>query len=892
MAPTFRARFLGIQRRNASDMARLFADLSAQISAELIRRADADGNVPRTATLEIQRFASDRVLSLFLGRNARGERSPFEVLADGRVVPLSPYMRVLWPNIVAAVELPVEQQAALMRQWIPDDVLAVMQRAMEDPFLEATGRTLLAEMEGAASFTSGGVIPPVREIEVFRPNPLAQYDAPHTWVDPNGYQLSDRVWNVAGQTRQQIDLYLEIAIREGRGALAMSRELEQFLRPDRVNLKTKAPYGTSASYDAMRLARTEITRAHGQALQASAAMNPFVEGVKWNLSPSHPRTDRCDDRARGGPAKDGVYSLGEVPRYPDHPQCLCYLTNVITDDSDATIEALRDDIRRTRKELVDKVGPAKVEEFTTLLLGRKVESGELPTVAPLVIQPSSKLQPIPKPSVDLIEATGIPDLDQLAFVKKLGGSPGAELYEDASGKRYVVKSGASNAHIQSEFLADELYRTLGANVPRARLVEVDGKSHKIAEFVEGRMLGSLSGAEREAANRELQKHFVADALLASWDVIGISEDNVLVDDAGRVWRIDNGGSLTFEERGGAKEVGRFLDEIWTLRDKEIDPQAAEVFGNMSYGDIASQLTALSEQRRDILGLIEDIDLRERIAARFTHATDLAQIYETMSNDKYVDHYIDRFSYHSSWIQSAGLTDFMPKQLRGVGEGRQSVLLFDENGKEWDSIRGDGGIYDEFLNELDQRDRLAVNVLDVWGEQQAGDSWSAMPRYVKQLLAEQRPSEYYVPEAEYPEFMERAISNLRLRFSDERVIDTAAALNALSYETLRRVDMGNRPAPGLIRLLRTESKDVLKAYGIKKVGDKGEVLRGAAESTSLVSPVVVEGGYLTEQDVPLHRVIGMYTFGVDETIYLNDEENELLALLDGADVEFTRVIKER
>jgi hypothetical protein len=217
----------------------------------------------------------------------------------------------------------------------------------------------------------------VRE-QVFRPNPLARYDPPHLWVDSNGYTLSERIWNTAGDTRRRLDAMLEDGIRRGRGVLnletggatGLARDLEQFLIPGRSLKRTRAPYGIDASFDAMRLARTEITRAHGQAAQMAAAMNPFVEQMQWSLSGSHPKPDICDDNASGGPNGDGVYPLDQVPPYPAHPNCLCNLRPVVipADRRDAIFDELRADVRSARAELVALIGPLLVEQFTDLLL--------------------------------------------------------------------------------------------------------------------------------------------------------------------------------------------------------------------------------------------------------------------------------------------------------------------------------------------------------------------------------------------------------------------------------------------------------------------------------------------------------------------------------------------
>ena len=357
MAQSYRGRFISILAANERRMKALFTDLANALIGELTRRAGPDGTIPRSAWPDVQTAVGARVTAFFVGRIGSGQRAPFDVLQDGTVYPFSPYAQALWQAITDAVHVPVEQEATLMRRVIPPDVVAVMRGATGDPFVAAKAQ--------------------VRE-QVFRPNPLARYDAPHLWVDPNGYTLSERIWNTAGDTRRRLDAMLEDGIRRGRGVLnletggatGLARDLEQFLIPGRSLKRTRAPYGIDASFDAMRLARTEITRAHGQATQVAAAMNPFVEGIKWNLSGSHPRPDICDDYARGGPNGDGIYPLNEVPNYPAHPHDRCFLTpvSIPAEQREAIFDELRADVRSARAELVRLIGPLLVEQYTDLLL--------------------------------------------------------------------------------------------------------------------------------------------------------------------------------------------------------------------------------------------------------------------------------------------------------------------------------------------------------------------------------------------------------------------------------------------------------------------------------------------------------------------------------------------
>ena len=179
-----------------------------------------------------------------------------------------------------------------------------------------------------------------------------------TWRDPNGRQLSDRIWEARRSVREAIDRTLVNAIVSGEDALVTARKLEQWLSPSWAprrdetgrlvarqpkRLVTATPGRAGAgSYASRRLARTEITRAHGQATLRANERNPFSRGSRWNLSGSHSEPDECDRNASHDEGLGrGVYGHGRFPTYPLHPHERCFIDSVPVGNTRAVVQSLR-----------------------------------------------------------------------------------------------------------------------------------------------------------------------------------------------------------------------------------------------------------------------------------------------------------------------------------------------------------------------------------------------------------------------------------------------------------------------------------------------------------------------------------------------------------------------
>jgi hypothetical protein len=297
------------QRQFKTDLNLYFKDITTYATGLLVGAADANDIIDPQRLPALKADIGDRVQRVFHRPNESAGIGP-----GGR--PLAPYGHLLTKWISYGVASVVDAHAVQMRRDLPEDLQRWL---LNSPTTESVAEAA---------------------------NPFAQYEPPHLWVDPSGHQLSERIWKVGFQTRLKVDALLSDGIRSGRSARTLAKELEQFLLPNRKALRTKKPYGSDASYDAMRLARSEIARAHGQASKIAAIANPFVTGLDWCLSAKHPRFDICDGLATigmGGERLKDPYppESAPVPVQSSHPNCLCHTRAFVTASRAEVVADLR-----------------------------------------------------------------------------------------------------------------------------------------------------------------------------------------------------------------------------------------------------------------------------------------------------------------------------------------------------------------------------------------------------------------------------------------------------------------------------------------------------------------------------------------------------------------------
>lgn len=171
----------------------------------------------------------------------------------------------------------------------------------------------------------------------------------------DGLKLSDRIWKygklVSDSVKKQVLLSLQTGMSANRlreqilataeqNDVEIPKWLERQLKnatPDEIAKKVAKYIEKKHKYNALRIARTEIQRAWRVGYVEQTKKLPFVKGIKWNLSGSHPKQDICDELASADPVGlgAGVYPPNAVPYNggPAHPHCMCYLTSLLDEEN-------------------------------------------------------------------------------------------------------------------------------------------------------------------------------------------------------------------------------------------------------------------------------------------------------------------------------------------------------------------------------------------------------------------------------------------------------------------------------------------------------------------------------------------------------------------------------
>jgi hypothetical protein len=235
---------------------------------------------------------------------------------------------------------------------------------------------------------------------------------------------------------------------------------------------------------------------------------------------------------------------------------------------------------------------------------------------------------------DLENKTGVALFTRIG--PQLGSNEGGT-FEGIDGTEYYVKTPKSEMHLKNELLASALYRLAGVDAAYMKHgVDKDGSDKLFSAIIPGDTLAETRVSD--AIKRKIQENFAIDAWLANWDVAGSVDDNIIIDSDEVPHRIDLGGALLFRARGDQKgeAFGDEVTELGTLRNSNLNPTAAALFGDMGNADLkASASKLLNVSSKDIDILVDAIfsgdtatELKNRLKARRNYILDKFNLLES------------------------------------------------------------------------------------------------------------------------------------------------------------------------------------------------------------------------------------------------------------------------
>lgn len=294
---TYRQQFLSLLAEQERTLTAAYADLAEQVIGALAQAPEM-----RTRQNEVLQRVAAIILAFYLASPAM---TALATTPDGRVQPMSPYMRILWATMRQAAQLAAAQHAAFLRRQF------------------AGQPELLRRMEAARySFVSNEAMTAVSERGA---EFLADYAPPHLYPRADGKVLEERIRFAAVDHSTRTAGLLRELFAEGATLAVIAGLLRRFFTPDEL-LPRGGTYGRSAVVRGMAIARSEPVFAFGVTQRVGAILNPFAKQAVVRRSSSNAKAcPICDPMV-------GIYPADDYPVPGFHPHCVCRVDFVTSRD--------------------------------------------------------------------------------------------------------------------------------------------------------------------------------------------------------------------------------------------------------------------------------------------------------------------------------------------------------------------------------------------------------------------------------------------------------------------------------------------------------------------------------------------------------------------------------
>ena len=240
--------------------------------------------------------------------------------------------------------------------------------------IDAWKRSEMKNEDFISEYIKGMAIDSVRKQGIFATNKDALSQL-RKGVDVRGNNLSPMVWNLADQTKTQLEYYLQTGLSVGRSSSRISQDLRQILNePDKRFRRVKDKEGKlvmsqpmknyhpgqgiyrSSKMNALRLTATSTNMSYRTADYERWSKQDFILGIEIHRSANN-----------RGPCKICDAMVGKYPKtfkfIGFHPFCICFATPITMEPDNFADFLLNDtvpqeqvitDIPKTAKDFVDE----------------------------------------------------------------------------------------------------------------------------------------------------------------------------------------------------------------------------------------------------------------------------------------------------------------------------------------------------------------------------------------------------------------------------------------------------------------------------------------------------------------------------------------------------------
>ena len=239
-----------------------------------------------------------------------------------------------------------------LQKHMASDIEAVVYNGIDEQWALADGKTSALIATAFAGFSA-------EELEERKAKYLTNRDDAREAFKTrkeNGMNISDRVWRYTDQFKEEMEMGIDLGLRDGKSADALSRDLRKYLNnPDMLFRRVRDEHGMlhlskrakayhpgqgvyrSSYKNARRLAATETNIAYRTADHDRVQDLDFVVGIRVNLSNNHtlngePFTDICDELSApfGSKATKGKGCYPKDFKFTGwHPLCRCFITTIL-----------------------------------------------------------------------------------------------------------------------------------------------------------------------------------------------------------------------------------------------------------------------------------------------------------------------------------------------------------------------------------------------------------------------------------------------------------------------------------------------------------------------------------------------------------------------------------